>query len=166
MTNWCAQHFDPLFLKLYRVYKPRTHRPKRRTAFHWEIKSYPYAINGHHCGIAVLVCQTLQDVGDAFASCFRGQGVLEGSCGLLGLLRNLSGNRPCHQPSEDVAHDDPSDPTVGLPQSCDLAQPQPLQNLSWHASDCQNGCNSGQLFGIGLALQNGSSPSCSAEAQQ
>ena len=67
----------------------------------------PDPVNGHNGRVAVHIRETLHDVNNALTTCFGGQGVMEGSGGFSGLLRNLLCHGSCDQPAHNVSHEDP-----------------------------------------------------------
>ena len=74
----------------------------------------PNPVNGHDCAVDVLVGECLHNVCNALASCFGGQGALEGSSGLLGLFLDLFGHGSHHQTFDNVSNDNPPHTSIRL----------------------------------------------------
>ena len=104
--------------------------------------------------------ETLHDVSDALTTSFGGQGVLEGSGGFLGLLRNLFRHGSCDQPAHNVSHDDPSHTTIRLLQSRRSPHTKSFNDLHGHISCCQKRTCCYQEHRVGLVVENGGQMVC------
>ena len=72
-------------------------------------------IYGQNCGIGVQFTQQLENVRDTLTSGPGGEGVLERRCGCNRCITELLSDRPGHQPLHDVACDNATNSTIGLP---------------------------------------------------